>query len=126
MKMEKRKFRIGELSQQLAVEAFVIRFWEKEFSIRNERSEGGQRFYSDQDLATFKNIKELLYNQGFTIKGAKQQIKDAKNKKQVGIIPTQKINTADQEVSHLKKEKENLEQQVLTLQKQLIKLRELL
>lgn len=126
MKMEKRKFRIGELSQQLAVEAFVIRFWEKEFNIRNERSEGGQRFYSDQDLATFKNIKELLYNQGFTIKGAKQQLKDAKNKKQLSIIPTQKINTVDQEVSHLKKEKENLEQQVLTLQKQLLKLRELL
>lgn len=126
MKMEKRKFRIGELSSQLEVEAFVIRFWEKEFGLRNERSEGGQRFYSDQDLATFKSIKELLYNQGFTIKGAKQRLKDLKPKKAVTIIPTQKILSSDQEVSHLKKEKENLEQQVLTLQKQLLKLRELL
>lgn len=74
MKMQKRKFRIGELAEQLTVERFVIRFWEKEFGIKTTRSEGGQRFYSEEDFEKFKLIQELLYHQGFTIAGAKKQI----------------------------------------------------
>ena len=46
MKMEKRKFRIGELARQLSIEKFVVRFWEKEFNLESDRSEGGQRFYT--------------------------------------------------------------------------------
>ena len=75
MKMEKRKFRIGELANQLNVERFVIRFWEKEFNIKSQRSHGGQRFYSTEDLNTFKTVKELLYEKRFTIAGAKQMLK---------------------------------------------------
>ena len=75
MRMEKRKFRIGELAQQLNVERFVIRFWEKEFNIKSYRSDGGQRFYSEDDLNTFKTVKELLYEKRFTIAGAKQMLK---------------------------------------------------
>lgn len=74
MKMSKKKFRIGELADKLGVERFVIRFWEKEFGVRSQRSEGGQRFYDDDDYALFSKIKELLYNQGFTINGAKKQL----------------------------------------------------
>ena len=44
MKMERRKFRIGELAHKVGVEQFVIRFWEKEFDIKSKRSNGGQRF----------------------------------------------------------------------------------
>ena len=75
MKMQKRQFRIGELAQSLNVEKFVIRFWEKEFNVSTTRSEGGQRFYDPQDIETFKHIKSLLYDQGFTIAGAKQHLK---------------------------------------------------
>ena len=57
MKMEKRKFRIGELAKLLEVERFVIRFWEKEFSIKSHRSEGGQRFYDEKDYEKFQQIK---------------------------------------------------------------------
>lgn len=125
MKMQKRKFRIGELAKQLAVERFVIRFWEKEFNLRSDRSIGGQRFYSENDLAVFQSIKDLLYLQGFTISGAKQQLKELKNKKNT-IIASQKTVMPDNEIQELKKEKENLEQRVLILQQQLIKLRQLL
>lgn len=75
MRMQKKQFRIGELAKQLNVERFVIRFWEKEFNIKPHRSHGGQRFYIEEDLNTFILIKDLLYNNGFTIQGARQQLK---------------------------------------------------
>lgn len=124
MKMQKRKFRIGELAKQLQLERFVIRFWEKEFNLKTDRSTGGQRFYDETDMAIFTLIKELLYNQGFTISGAKLKLKDFKQKK--NIIASSKTTMNDQEIQELKKEKETLEQRVLILQKQLLKLRELL
>ena len=74
MKMEKRKFRIGELAEHLNVERFVIRFWEKEFNFKAHRSHGGQRFYDEYDLQKFQAIKELLYTKKFTIAGAKQHL----------------------------------------------------
>ena len=81
MKMQKRQFRIGELAHHLNVEKFVIRFWEKEFDMRTTRSTGGQRFYDDQDIEKFAPIKELLYQKGYTISGAKQQIKERLKRK---------------------------------------------
>ena len=72
MHMEERHFRIGQLAKELNVERFVIRFWEKEFQLSSHRSSGGQRFYIQKDLDTFKLIKQLLYEKGFTIAGAKK------------------------------------------------------
>jgi DNA-binding transcriptional MerR regulator len=74
MSMSQRQFRIGDLAKELKVKNFVIRFWEKEFGLKSDRSQGGQRFYSEQDLRTFLLIKDLLYQQGFTIAGAKKQL----------------------------------------------------
>ncbi len=90
MKMQKRQFRIGELAKTLGVEQFVIRFWEKEFRFNAHRSEGGQRFYSEKDLLRFKFIKTLLYEQGFTIAGAKKQL--SSNKKDDTIIGSHKTS----------------------------------
>ncbi|UNE35348.1 MerR family transcriptional regulator [Vermiphilus pyriformis] len=73
-KMQHRQFRIGELAKQLSVEKFVIRFWEKEFDLEAIRSRGGQRYYTQKELEHFALIKNLLYNQGFTIAGAKRYL----------------------------------------------------
>lgn len=81
MKMEKRKFRIGELAEHLNVERFVIRFWEKEFNFKAHRSHGGQRFYDEQDLQKFQKIKDLLYTRKFTIAGAKQHLSQPQKEK---------------------------------------------
>jgi len=70
--MQAAQFRIGELAQKVGVERFVIRFWEKEFKLRSHRSLGGQRFYTHKELETFKTIKHLLYEQKYTIEGAKK------------------------------------------------------
>jgi DNA-binding transcriptional MerR regulator len=77
MRMQKRQFRIGELAQALGVERFVVRFWEKEFGLRPTRSDGGQRFYEEKDLETLQFIKELLYDKGLTIAGAKRILKES-------------------------------------------------
>ena len=72
--MSKKQFRIGELSKALQVKKFVIRFWEKEFALKANRSDGGQRYYTQDDFKAFNTIKHLLYKQGYTIAGAKTQL----------------------------------------------------
>ncbi|HTM06535.1 MAG TPA: MerR family transcriptional regulator [Patescibacteria group bacterium] len=127
MKMQKRTFRIGELAKHLSLERFVIRFWEKEFALKTHRSHGGQRFYTEDDVRTFSCIKDLLYNRGFTILGAKQQIKSLRQKVaiQKNFI-AKKHMPHHKEIEELKKERASLEKRVIILQQQLIKLRELL
>lgn len=72
--MERRRFRIGELAEHLAVEQMVIRLWEKEFGIRSRRTESGQRFYTERELRKFAEIKELLHSKGFSIDSAKKML----------------------------------------------------
>lgn len=123
MKMQKRQFRIGELARQLNVERFVIRFWEKEFELRTKRSDGGQRFYSTADLERFKAIKELLYNKGFTIAGAKQQLKtDVKQPANSSLILGSHKTTLDLPEETI----EQVTHKIIALQDKLKKLRDLL
>ncbi len=115
--MERRKFRIGELARKIGVEQFVIRFWEKEFDIESKRSHGGQRFYDEKDFRKFKKIKELLYEKKFTIAGAKEELKTLH----------QHLNSEVQNpVEKAKFIPGKIAKQILDLQNQLIKLRELL
>lgn len=78
--MQKKQFRIGTLSQELKLEKFVIRFWEKEFDIKSARSTGKQRYYTQQDIEQFKKIKQLLYEKKFTIAGAKEALNKQSHK----------------------------------------------
>jgi DNA-binding transcriptional MerR regulator len=125
MKMEKRTFRIGELADSLQVERFVIRFWEKEFGITSTRSLGGQRFYTHSDIKKFALIKQLLYTQGFTIAGAKKYLRSTKQ-----IISAVNIGQFSPSYYHKnlppRSSSEKISSQIIELQKQLVKLRELL
>ncbi|MCX7634325.1 MAG: MerR family transcriptional regulator [Syntrophales bacterium] len=72
---DKAFFRIGEVSKILGVQPYVIRYWESEFdAIRPQRTSSSQRRYRRQDLETLIIIKELLYTEHFTIRGAKQEL----------------------------------------------------
>jgi len=117
MKIQKRKFRIGELAKQLGIEKFVIRFWEKEFNLTTIRSTGGQRFYNEKNFTTFKQIKILLHEKGFTIAGAKKQLHTINMTK---IIASKKTSMNPE-----KKKLALITKNIITLQKKLIKLREL-
>jgi len=124
MKMEKKKFRIGELADKVGVERFVIRFWEKEFDLSSSRSTGGQRFYTEYDLQVFTKIKTLLYEEGFTISGAKKKLKDAQF---IGAQHTKEpIKKDDRWAQKTDWDQEELLNHIVTLKEQLSKLRKLL
>ena len=72
---EKLYFKIGEVSQITGVEPYVLRYWESEFRIINpDRSRSKQRLYTRKDLDLILEIKRLLYEERFTIEGAKKRL----------------------------------------------------
>jgi DNA-binding transcriptional MerR regulator len=71
-------YRIGEVSSLVGVEPHVLRYWEREFRmIRPVKSPKGQRVYSARDVDKLKRVRELLYTEGFTIAGARKQLRTA-------------------------------------------------
>lgn len=72
---DKLYFRIGEVARLCAVEPYVLRFWESEFTqLHPNKSGTGQRLYRKRDVEMALRIKRLLYDEGYTIAGAKQVI----------------------------------------------------
>ncbi len=71
----KRYFTIGEVSDLCAVKPHVLRYWEQEFpQLKPVKRRGNRRYYQRQDVLTIRQIRGLLYDQGFTIGGARQQM----------------------------------------------------
>ena len=77
----KRYFTIGEVSELCAVKPHVLRYWEQEFpQLKPVKRRGNRRYYQRQDVLIIRQIRSLLYEQGFTIGGARNQLsgEDAK------------------------------------------------
>jgi DNA-binding transcriptional MerR regulator len=73
----KNLFRIGEVSRVTATKPFVLRYWETEFPmLQPVKSPKGHRLYRQEDIDTVFTIKRLLYNEGFTIAGARRHLRD--------------------------------------------------
>src|ERR671922_2348003 len=71
----KRYFTIGEVSDLCAVKPHVLRYWEQEFpQLRPTKRRGNRRYYQRQDVILVRQIRSLLYEQGFTIGGAPQKV----------------------------------------------------
>lgn len=72
---DKMYFKVGEVSALVGVPAYVLRFWETEFSrIQPKRTPAGQRLYRRKDVELLLEIKHLLYERKFTIPGARQRL----------------------------------------------------
>jgi DNA-binding transcriptional MerR regulator len=85
---DKLYFRIGEIAELCHLPAYVLRFWETEFpQLKPVKSSTGQRMYRHKDGENVLRIKKLLYEQGFTIAGARQQLRmeNKVDKKQVPL-----------------------------------------
>jgi DNA-binding transcriptional MerR regulator len=68
-------YRIGEACKQLDIQPYVLRYWETEFPVLSPRkSKAGQRVYSEEELGLIQRIKQLLYEEGYTIAGAKKKL----------------------------------------------------
>ncbi|NVK53224.1 MAG: MerR family transcriptional regulator [Flavobacteriaceae bacterium] len=73
---EKRYYRIGEVAKAFDVNTSLIRFWEKEFDvIQPKKNAKGNRLFTQEDVANFKLIYNLVKERGFTLDGAKQKLK---------------------------------------------------
>ncbi len=71
----KRYFTIGEVSDLCDVKPHVLRYWEQEFpELKPVKRRGNRRYYQRQDVLVIRQIRSLLYEQGFTIGGARQQL----------------------------------------------------
>jgi DNA-binding transcriptional MerR regulator len=73
----KRYFTIGEVSELCAVKPHVLRYWEQEFSqLKPLKRRGNRRYYQHHEVLLIRHIRGLLYDQGFTINGARSQLED--------------------------------------------------
>jgi DNA-binding transcriptional MerR regulator len=73
----KRYFTIGEVSELCAVKPHVLRYWEQEFpQLKPVKRRGNRRYYQRDDVLTIRQIRGLLYDQGYTIGGARQRMTD--------------------------------------------------
>jgi DNA-binding transcriptional MerR regulator len=80
---DKLYFRIGEVSRLCGLPSYVLRFWETEFpQLKPSKGSTGQRMYRRLDVENVLRVKKLLYDQGFTIAGARQQLRAEVKRKQ--------------------------------------------
>ncbi len=74
----KRYFTIGEVSELCGVKPYVLRYWEQEFTqLKPMKRRGNRRYYQHHEVLLVRRIRDLLYDQGFTISGARNRLADA-------------------------------------------------
>ncbi len=102
-------FRIGEVAELCDLPAYVLRFWETEFpQLKPTKSSTGQRMYRRSDVQNVLRIKKLLYEEGFTIAGARTQLKqEAKASRNQAALP---FGTSRPPVEELRRLKQGLKE----------------
>jgi DNA-binding transcriptional MerR regulator len=84
----KRYFTIGEVSELCGVKPHVLRYWEQEFTqLKPVKRRGNRRYYQHHEVLLIRKIRELLYEQGFTISGARNRLDGAEDKAAVVEMP---------------------------------------
>ncbi|MBW8894502.1 MAG: MerR family transcriptional regulator [Burkholderiales bacterium] len=86
----KRYFTIGEVSDLCGVKPYVLRYWEQEFTqLKPMKRRGNRRYYQHHEVLLIRRIRDLLYDQGFTISGARNQLSE-------GLSPASAQNFRDE------------------------------
>ncbi|MGA9420897.1 MAG: MerR family transcriptional regulator [Rhodanobacteraceae bacterium] len=82
----KRYFTIGEVSELCGVKPHVLRYWEQEFTnLKPVKRRGNRRYYQRHDVLVIRQIRSLLYDQGFTITGARQRLDGAQGRMEISM-----------------------------------------
>jgi DNA-binding transcriptional MerR regulator len=85
----KRYFTIGEVSELCGVKPYVLRYWEQEFSqLKPMKRRGNRRYYQHHEVLLIRRIRELLYEQGFTISGARNRLAEGGARHAANAPPT--------------------------------------
>tara|TARA_A100001011_G_C14299113_1_gene839914 strand:+ start:2358 stop:2753 length:396 start_codon:yes stop_codon:yes gene_type:complete len=99
--VKKLYYSIGEVSEITGLKQYVLRYWESEFSqLKPSKNSAGNRNYRKSDIDLINEIKELLYDRRFTIKGAKQHLKD-KLKQPVPTASNEQVKSIKEKVIKL-------------------------
>ncbi|HSE42898.1 MAG TPA: MerR family transcriptional regulator [Acidobacteriota bacterium] len=107
---EKQTFKIGEVCEMLQLEPYVLRYWESEFEdLSPQKNAMGQRIYRPRDIEIIYLIKKLLYEEGYTILGARKQLK-----REIAKLNGSEGMDRDEVVQNLRKIRWEL-QEILTL-----------
>jgi len=100
----KRYFTIGEVSELCGVKPHVLRYWEQEFTqLRPMKRRGNRRYYQHHEVLMIRRIRDLLYEQGFTISGARNKLQELvqweRDKKRAGEVMLQGIEELEDNLS---------------------------
>jgi len=88
---DKLYYSISEVSQITGIKQYVLRFWEKEFGLlRPKKTKAGNRSYQPKDIDLINQIKHLLYEEGYTIEGAKSKLKNIR-RDDLGLVVAEKM-----------------------------------
>ena len=111
-KIKKLYYSIGEVSDITGLKQYVLRYWETEFPhLKPSKNSAGNRIYRQNDIDNLLEIKKLLHEEKFTIKGAKQYLKTLKGeKKAVQKTVNKVVRLSEDEIHTLKKIKVGIEE----------------
>jgi DNA-binding transcriptional MerR regulator len=135
----KRYFTIGEVGDLCGVKPHVLRYWEQEFTqLRPMKRRGNRRYYQHHEVLMIRRIRDLLYDQGFTISGARNKMQELlqgeRDKKRNGevmldgvdVLEIDDVDLNDFEDSQPLEATEAVSDQLLQLRRELFEIRELL
>ncbi|HMJ50148.1 MAG TPA: MerR family transcriptional regulator [Burkholderiales bacterium] len=99
----KRYFTIGEVSELCGVKPHVLRYWEQEFTqLKPVKRRGNRRYYQHHEVLLIRRIRELLYEQGFTINGARSRLDESAG------IPEKPVHQGKYDIALLRREIKNV------------------
>jgi DNA-binding transcriptional MerR regulator len=135
----KRYFTIGEVGDLCGVKPHVLRYWEQEFTqLRPMKRRGNRRYYQHHEVLMIRRIRDLLYDQGFTINGARNKMQEIlqveRDKKRNGevmldgvdVLQMDGVDLEDFEDSQLTEALPNDAMQIMQLRRELFEIRDLL
>jgi len=137
----KRYFTIGEVSELCGVKPHVLRYWEQEFTqLRPMKRRGNRRYYQHHEVLMIRRIRDLLYDQGFTISGARNKLQEIvqveRDKRRAGEVMLEGVEVIEVEDSTLdsgfgdsvmeESERDSMTQKLQLLKRELFEIRDLL
>ena len=135
----KRYFTIGEVSDLCGVKPHVLRYWEQEFTqLRPMKRRGNRRYYQHHEVLMIRRIRDLLYDQGFTISGARNKLQELvqveRDKRRAGevmldgveVIEVEDSGFEDFEDSEMADDRDLASQKLLLVRRELFEIRDLL
>ena len=135
----KRYFTIGEVSDLCGVKPHVLRYWEQEFTqLRPMKRRGNRRYYQHHEVLMIRRIRDLLYDQGFTISGARNKLQELvqleRDKRRAGevmldgveVIEVEDSTLEDFEDSAMPADSSEVSEKLLLVRRELFEIRDLL